>query len=448
MSDMFEYLEAEAQRDNIPFKNSAIVSIDRAERNFSSFLSAAQGEKEFQSRLALIAEDIQKIAEDVCEEHGYDNPEHVAKLVVGQLELLSARNSDSSETDGIGNIERQELKPMDPNGYYTEPTIALNPNSAGDHMHNTNPDIPELKPDESQHPSDKKWPWDADLPEANFVDADTPMQPADHHGDSTMTFPNKGQADPVTASKKKSEVLDQTGDFGDYPSVMEKIKEMFRSGASMVDVMRDFGDKLRSWNVTESDLRPVMYEAEHQKRLDTAQDAAFARDFSSPFMGSFKEAAERMDFNSISEMMTPQQAIDHLKESGMEEYEASDRIHWYVNHVNPGWAHKSWMAAVENDDEQVDGSSEDPDMKPESDWNDRDRIVADKAIADLEKANINVPVEQQGRFMGIRRDTGGPHIIFGPQEAYQTTKPSSQYRGLWHGRSVDEHSPSEEYRWE
>lgn len=370
MSDMFEYLEAIHREDDTPFRNSAAVSIDRAERKYGSFLSGAQGNKEFNSRMDLVRDDINKIASDVCEEFGYDDSEHIASLVLGQLEMLSARNSDSAKTDSVGEIEKQDLKSQDPEGYYTEPSPKLNPGSSGDNMKNTNPAIAELTPDEKQDPTDSSWPHDAEISGyANLVDADKPMQPENHVGDSTMTFPNKGQADPVTSSKKKSEVLDQTQDFGDYPAVIEKIKDMFRTGMSMVDVMGAFGDKLRSWGVTEQDLRPMLYEQQHQNRLDMQQEVNFAKDFGG-FVGSnkidpnnpeevveylskkssvVKHALDNMDFKSFAENMTPSEAISELIGSGVPEHQAKDSVDWYVNHINPGWAHKNWTSSVEKE---------------------------------------------------------------------------------------------------
>jgi len=450
MSDMFEYLEAQAQEENIPFKNAAIVSIDRAERRFSSFLSAAQGDKEFQSRLALISDEIQKIADDVCDEQGYEDAQHVAKLVVGQLELLSARNSDSSDTDGLGNIERQTLKPMDPSGYYTDPTVALNPGSAGDNMKNTNPSIPELKPFDHQHPDDLSYPNDGALPKANLVDADKPMQPADHHGDSTMTFPNKGQADPVTSSKKKSEAIspaevsgrepmgiDWSG-FGqnikkmlqpgspEHQDALQQAKNAFAEGMDLPSVRSKFPDL----GMDEPALRKLQQEALGEAQSEKIRGMQWANDFGG-FNSSIKEAAERMDFNSISEMMTPSEAVSHLRESGMEEHEASDRIYWYVNHVNPGWANKNWTAAAEDGEPDAGGDTT-PDLIPEEEYTPADQMTYDRAVANVEQTNINVPPDQQGTVVGLTRDKRSPYIVYGPQEG-KPSKPSSQYQGLYHG---------------
>jgi hypothetical protein len=55
-----------------------------------------------------------------------------------------------------------------------------------------------------------------------------------------------------------------------------------------------------------------------------------------------------MDFNSLSEIMTPSDAVGHLVEAGMPQHEAKDRIDFYVNHVNPGWASKNWTSADES----------------------------------------------------------------------------------------------------
>lgn len=344
MSDMFEYLEAQAEEENLPFKNAAIIAIDRAERNFESFVASAKGEKEFWARIAYIQDEILKIAQDACEEYGYDDHQHVAKLILGQLELVAGRNSDSADTANVGDIEHQDLKPMDPDGYYTEPTVALNPNSAGDNMKNTNPAIPELTPDDHQSPIDQEWPWDGALPAGNMVDADKPMQPEDHHGDSTMTFPNKGQADPVTASKKKSNPLggedseDYAGEW-EYPEQsMEQIKQRLLEGASIDDIQREFADFIQQNNISRNDI--------YQIGLTGRTPEHYA--------AMIKSAAERMDFNGLSELMTPSEATKHLIEAGMDAHEAKDRIDWYVNHVDSGWAHKAWIAASEGEEPTPD----------------------------------------------------------------------------------------------
>jgi hypothetical protein len=388
MSDMFEYLEAQAREDDGPFVNATSVSVDRAERRFASFLSAAKGDKEFNSRMDLVSNDIHKIAADVCEEYGYSDSEHVANIVIGQLQMLAERNSDSSKTDSIGEIKREKLDSQDPSGYYAEPSPKLNPGSAGDNMHNTNPSIPELTPDEHQHPDDLSYPNDGALPKANLVDADKPMQPENHVGDSTMTFGEGNQADPVTASKKKSEAVNfnDSVELEGYHSVLDQVKQMLYRGASIPQIMQNFGDKLRSWNIDESNLRDVMREQIHQKNLDSAQHWNLMRDMTSSVLNDFggnsiaisamegeedvdpddidaiiddsiendsrsasvKEAAERMDFNSFAEMMTPSEAIEELVGSGMPQHEAKDRIDFYVNHINPGWANKHWTSAAED----------------------------------------------------------------------------------------------------
>jgi hypothetical protein len=265
---IFEHLEAQAAEENLPFKNAAVVAIDRCERRFGSFVMSAKGEKEFDARIDLVRSEVAKIAQAVCEEHGYDDPQHIAALALGQLDVLAARNSDSADTDSVGNAERQKLDTQDPAGYYTEPSPKLNPGSSGDNMKNTNPAIPELTPDDKQHPDDFEWPWDSPLPAANLVDAGKPMQPENHVGDNTMTFPNVNQAKPVTSH-------------------------------------------------------------------------------------NIREAADSLNFHSISELMTPSEVIKELVGSGMPKHEAEDKVWTYVNHINPGWSQKTWTSAVEGEDEEL-----------------------------------------------------------------------------------------------
>lgn len=377
MSDLFEYLEAQAREDDGPFVNAASISVDRAERKFASFLSSAKGEKEFNSRINLVSDDIHKIAVSVCEEYGYGDPEHVANIVLGQLQMLADRNSDSSKTDSIGNIKREKLDSQDPSGYYTDPSPKLNPGSAGDNMHNTNPAIPELTPDESQSPTDASWPHDAEISGySNLVDADKPMQPENHVGDSTMTFGPGNQADPVTASKKKSNLVDQdhAGEWEFPVQSMEAIQKRLQEGATMEDIQREFADFIQQNNLKLNDL----YSINLDKRVGAVSDPndpdALVEDAINEILDEtngegemIKSAAERMDFNRLSEMMTPSEAIDELVGEGMPQHEAKDRIDFYVNHINPGWASKHWTSANENMDqpEQQPAQPEQPAMPAE-----------------------------------------------------------------------------------
>lgn len=340
MSDMFEYLEAQAREENLPFRNAAVVAIDRAERRFGSFVSSAQGSKEFNARLDLVKDEIYKIAADACEEHGYDDSEHIAKLVVGQIEALA---------------ETQKLKSQDPEGYYTEPSPKLNPGSAGDNMKNTNPAIPELTPDDSQHPTDKEWPWDSELPKANLVDADKPMQPEFNVGDKTMTFPDKGQADPVTS---KTAMFDDS--LNSYPG--EPLGEDDYDQEHPEDFDEEVAEDESMFADDPQFDRGAFLDAHGQKSPRQLAEEEYYEamgDGLEQRSSAAKEAAERMDFNSLSEMMTPSEAIGHLVEAGMPSHEAKDRIDFYVNHVNPGWAHKNWTSS-ENKESMWDTS--DPDL--------------------------------------------------------------------------------------
>jgi hypothetical protein len=132
---------------------------------------------------------------------------------------------------------------------------------------------------------------------------------------------------------------------------MEKINNALAQGQSLDDVWNAFGAQLSKWNISKEDLNPTEDRAIHQQNLNRAQDMNFMRDFTS---------AERMDFTSLSEMMTPTEATQHLVEAGMEAHEAGDRIDWYVNHVNPGWANKAWTAAAE--DERAPAEESEPDQ--------------------------------------------------------------------------------------
>lgn len=380
MSDMFEYLEVQAREENLPFKNSAAIAIDRAERRFGSFVESAKGEKEFRARVELVADEIIKIAREACEEYGYEDPQHIAKLVLGQMQILAeAKPENGGEAD-----ERQKLPTMKADGYYTEPTVALNPNSAGDHIKNTNPPIPELTPDNKQNPPEKAWPWDAALEtEGEGLDrTKVTDQKPEQVGPSTQTFPNKGQADPVT-SKTAAEPNWNNSDYDEnaawddsesfvYPEDEKETYDFYpersQSMQSLDDDTRYSEDYLlqEEMDAPYSDMSP-MYQSESLKKWEGPVDSDksglhgenggpashwydrknwknYREQQYKPIMA--KSAAERMDFNAFSEMMTPSDAVGKLVEAGMPEHEAKDRIDFYVNHVDPGWAHKSWTSSI------------------------------------------------------------------------------------------------------
>lgn len=365
MSDMFEYLEAQAVEENLPFRNAAVVAIDRAERRFASFVEGAQGEKEFKARVELIRGEIEKIAVAVCEEFGYEDPAHIAKLAVGQIELLAATPEPAGKAD-----QTQKLVSQKPDGYYTEPSPKLNPGSAGDHMKNTNPAIPELTPDDKQNAIDKEWPWDGALPAENRVDIT--KQGPEQVGPNTQTFPNKGQADPVT-SKTAAEpnwnnsdmdenaAWDDSDEYEDVPLVNYNYEddledpELYALQEEMDAPYSDMSpmyqsERLKKWEgPVDNDKSGLHGEngGEGSGWSDRKNWKNYRDQQYKPTMA--RSAAERMDFSALSELMTPSDAVGHLVESGMPQHEAKDRIDFYVNHVDPGWAHKSWTSSEQKE---------------------------------------------------------------------------------------------------
>lgn len=368
MSDMFEYLEAQAREENLPFKNAAAVAIDRSERRFGSFISGAQGAGEFNSRLALVESEVRKIADAVCEEYGYGDPEHIAKLALGQLQLFAA----DAETGDNYQQDRQDLKTQSPEGYYTEPSPKLNPGKAGDENSNAlSPiDVGSVRNQlDNQTATEFNYPWNGDIgdpsPVRDRVDADTPMQPEFNVGDKTMTFPNKGQADPVT-SKTAAEPnwnnsnFDESAAWDDSDDALEQRRDEWEYAEDSYENPWVDDQDFMNWAKPSRGAGPDNYRT---------QDVLGPEDFDNPkdYWESLrseydqeknvivddphisKAAAERMDFNSLKETMTPSEAIDHLKEAGMEEHEAKDRVDWYVNHVDPGWAHKAWTSSEQKE---------------------------------------------------------------------------------------------------
>jgi hypothetical protein len=409
MSDMFEYLEAQAQEENLPFRNAAVVAIDRVERRFGSFVGSAQGEKEFNSRLELVKDQIEKIAADVCEEFGYDDPAHIAKLALGQIEMLAARPEPEGRADNT-----QKLKSQKPEGYYTEPSPKLNPGSAGDHIKNTNPPIPELEPDDKQHPTDFEWPWNSDIPMEGdgLKRVDVTKQKREQVGPNTQTFPDKNQANPVTSANREDMVgYDSVGSpvYREEDAVYDINSDMDEPGVWQLELERKglispeeaadnrrreealnaeyekrmrgdydpntdpemlaleeqypiIGYNIDSTDPSEDELEYMQedmasgddinrgetrdqMDAVRNRRRNHDSDKSWKNYRPDQYKSMAKAAAERMDFNALSEIMTPSDAIGKLVEAGMPEHEAKDRIDFYVNHVDPGWAHKSWTSA-------------------------------------------------------------------------------------------------------
>ena len=352
MSDLFEYLEVQAQEENLPFKNAAAIAIDRSERRFGAFVGEAKGVKEFNARIALVEEEILKIAIDTCGEYGYDDFQHIARLVLGQLELFSVA---SPESEGKAD-ETQKLKTQDPDGYYTDPSPKLNPGSSGDNTHNTNPAIPGLEPDESQDVTEKGWPHDSDLPDEGEgrKRVDVLKQKAEQVGPPTSTFPNKGQADPVTSNTAvEDEDTDEEdeGEYSDYPLVGFNSVEDSNEHSELDELPPAGGMGGGVY------MRPAEEDKNHGKTRDELYASNWERGYNHPNWKNhrneqhrpvnaalIKRAAEAMDFNTLSEMMKPSEAISYLHKEGMPKHEAEDSVWTYVNH-HPEWAAKHWTSS-------------------------------------------------------------------------------------------------------
>jgi hypothetical protein len=206
--------------------------------------------------------------QDACEEFGYADTEHISRIVHGQIELLAA---DVEDGDNYY-TRRDELPKAGEHGELSgEPSPKLNPDTAGDEWH-TFQEAPEIESvrnrKELQHPQDRAD-YVADLemdhPLVNRVDADSPMQPEFNVGDNTKVFPNKGQAQPVSASKKKiGNIRDLAHDFKEKASTIfeqeipdnkkeNAIKHLMQDGKynnlpdnvkeALVDVAREGGQK-------------------------------------------------------------------------------------------------------------------------------------------------------------------------------------------------------------
>lgn len=212
MSGIFEYLEFQDDSDNEPMRKAAAIAVNRAEAIFP-FLEKASSKNEFDSRLSLVQDKIDQIVEETCDEFGYNDTDHISKIVQGQIDLLSA-----DIEDGDSYYKRRDELPVAPaDGSLSEPSPKLDPGTAGDQWH-TFQDAPEVESVRNQktvQEMNQRADYAADLgeesginhPLVDRVDADTPMQPEFNVGDPTKVFPKqKNQAQPVdskSASKKK-----------------------------------------------------------------------------------------------------------------------------------------------------------------------------------------------------------------------------------------------------
>lgn len=251
MADIFEYLEFQAESDNEPMRKAAAIAVSRAERVFS-FLKKASSKNEFDSRLALVEDNIQKIVTEACEEFGYDDTEHISKVVRGQIELLAA----DVETGDNYYQRRDDLPAAPADGSLSEPSPKLDPNRAGDQWHTfqDEPSVESVRNRADRQDADQKADYAAEMgeesginhPLVNRVDADKPMQPEFNVGDSTKTFPNKNQAQPVASQKR-----------ADYePSIREQRDDQLRGWDDffqecLQDGMED--EEIMSWALREYD---------------------------------------------------------------------------------------------------------------------------------------------------------------------------------------------------
>lgn len=343
MSDIFEYLEAQAQEDNLPFKSAAVVAIDRAERQFGSFLSSAKGEKEFDARVALLQDQIISLAADVCDEYGYDDPAHIARLVIGQMQVVAG---GTDPTQGL-DIERQTMPTQDPKGYYTQQTgPALNPNSAGDNMKNTNPPIPELTPDESQDVTEKTWPWDGALPEQDRMDMSRGKAKSSAMMGDTWVGGDEEEED--RRYQEPKDYLDTEGE--DEEPVLDGgmgNRNRDRSQGSEGEEHSDKDLYAQRWDAEKDDKNWKNY----RDKQYHPEDASGHDEFPDHDLVHAKTAAERMDLDNLVNVMRPSEAVDFLVKDGMPYHEAQTRVDEYVNHLNPGWASKHWKANYEMMDE-------------------------------------------------------------------------------------------------
>lgn len=339
MSDFFEYLEAQAQLENLPFRNAAAIGIDRAERSLGSFVASAQGEKEFAARIALVQEQIVRIATEVCDEYGYDDPAHIARLIVGQMEVIS----------GGANVKG------DPNG-----VPMLNPNSAGDENKNTNPDIPELASGDMQSATEFNFPWNGALPKGETMDMGRSKSSAYMHpqfngyDEDWDPIEYKSDEGPAAWSMRDDEGM-PSEDETEAGRLFEQQRRRDEEGGAPLGETTVDDTEFEGFEGLEDDLsksdNPNHGEARDiadrvRKRREWHGDDDSWKNYRSDQYHpvNAKTAAERMDLDGLASMMPPSKAVEYLVNEGMPYHEARTRVDEYVNHLNPGWASKHWTA--------------------------------------------------------------------------------------------------------
>lgn len=219
MADIFEYLNFQAEMDNEPMRKAAAIALSRSEGSFA-FLEKASSRNEFDSRLSLVEDSLNGIIEEACEEFGYDDPAHIAKIVRGQIELLAA----DAETGDSYYQRRDDLPTAPADGSLSEPSPKLDPGKAGDQWHTFQgePEVESVRHRNDRQNAQDVADYASDLDESHplvqRVDADTPMQPEFNVGDNTKVFPkNKNQAQPVTSRhRKRADIYMPSDPYGNY----------------------------------------------------------------------------------------------------------------------------------------------------------------------------------------------------------------------------------------
>lgn len=200
MTNLFEYLELQAQDEGREVRRATILANTRVRTRYQRFLTAATTGAEFDARFSTVEDDFYATIKEACAEERCPEIERVASVVIDNLRSAA----DVVDGDTYWQ-ETQDLPAAGPKGVSDEASgQKFDPNAHGDYKGWTTPslDVPSnVNPSEMQDIEDEADLYkDTEVPGlVKSVDADSPIGSGEA-GDSTMTYPAGNQAAPVTSA--------------------------------------------------------------------------------------------------------------------------------------------------------------------------------------------------------------------------------------------------------
>ncbi len=199
MSNLFEYLEKQANEEGREVRRATILANTRARSRYQRFLAAATTGAEFDARLSQVADEMYATIKEACEEERCSDVDRVASTIVANMRSAA----DVVDGDTYWQ-ETEDLPAASPKGLSDEASgQKFDPNAHGTYK---GWETPSLEVPSNEHPAEMQniedgpdLYKDTEVPGLiKNVDPDSPIGSGEA-GDSTMTYPNQGQAAPVTS---------------------------------------------------------------------------------------------------------------------------------------------------------------------------------------------------------------------------------------------------------